>query len=179
MDKSQLIETLKNNNVVVMPTDTVYGLACSALLPVAVIKMYKIKQRENKPGTILVANISQLVSLGFNQSQVEQAQKYWPGPVSVVLTAPDSLEYLHMGKKSLAVRIPEPKWLIDLLEKTGPLATTSANLPGEPTITDINQAKDLFGTNVDSYIDGGEISGTKPSKIIKILQNGSTETIRP
>lgn len=171
------ISILLSDNVVVMPTDTVYGLACSALSPLAVKRMYEIKKREKKPGTIIAANKQQLLDLGFEKSDIDRALQFWPGPVSVVLSAGDKLNYLHMGLNSLAVRIPEPEWLQDILIDTGPLATTSANFPGEPTITSIDEARRLFGDLV-GYIDGGVISNSQPSSIIRLLPNGDIEKLR-
>jgi len=137
---------LSAGKVVAITTDTVYGLACSAKNADAVKRMYRLKQREGKPGTIIAASIKQLFDLGFDSKEVNYANNlFWPAPVSVILDAPDKLEYLHMGKKSLAVRIPEPQWLCNLLEIIGPLATTSANLPGEPTASTTAEAKLILG----------------------------------
>lgn len=174
-----LAEALKSDGVVVMPTDTVYGLSCSAKSPEAVKHMYETKQRDGKPGTIIAANIEQFADMGFDQVELETASQFWPGPVSVILSAGDNLEYLHMGKESLAVRIPEPQWLRDLLVATGPLATTSANLPGEPTAKTIDEAKIIFGDKIDFYLDNGASKEAKPSKIVRIAENGEIEVLRP
>jgi L-threonylcarbamoyladenylate synthase len=175
----RIVKNLITGNIVIMPTDTVYGLVSLAGNPDAVRKMYEIKQRDGKPGTIIAGSVDQLIEMGFDKQQIMNARQFWPGPVSVILDAPESLDYLHMGKKSLAVRIPALDWLQEVLEVTGPLATTSANLPGEPTVTNINQAKKIFGDKVDLYVDGGEISGVKPSKIVKITDDGQIEILRP
>ena len=177
-DFTELADTLLNGGVVVMPTDTVYGLVCLAGNPEAVKKMYEVKQRDGKPGTIIAGSVEQLVDMGFNQTEIATAGQFWPGPVSVILEAPESLDYLHMGKKSLAVRIPSLDWLQELLETTGPLATTSANLPGEPTVTNIEQAQRVFGEKIDFYLDGAVIINSKPSKIVRILQSGEVDIIR-
>lgn len=171
-------ETIRQGNIVVLPTDTVYGLACSVLHPQTVKDMYKLKKRDGKPGTVIAADTEQLISLGFAAEDIAHAQNYWPGPVSVVLHAPDSLAYLHMGLQSLAVRIPADKQLRKLLTKSGPLATTSANFAGEPTVTSVQQAKELFGKKIPFYIDGGDLSGRPPSQIIRILKDGSVERLR-
>src|SRR6056297_2398867 len=101
-----------------MPTDTVYGLVASAQSPAAVKRLYEVKGREEgKPGTLIAASVEQLAELGFDKSDLEKANAYWPGPVSIVLPAPDSLAYLHMGLESLAVRIPGKPDLIELLKR--------------------------------------------------------------
>ena len=177
MNIEQFKTVLLKYSVVVMPTDTVYGLACSALSPKAVKRMYEIKKREKKPGTIIAANMQQLIDMGFDESAITSAQQFWPGPVSVVLPAGDNLTYLHMGLESLAVRIPEPEWLREALSECGPLATTSANYPGEPTVTSVDEAQRIFGDLV-GYVDGGIIAKTQPSSIIRLLPNGDIEKIR-
>ena len=179
IETSKIAELLNEGKILVMPTDTVYGLACSVDDPGAMKKMYEIKQRDGKPGTIIAGSIEQLAKMGFKVQQINQAAQFWPGPVSVILDAPESLEYLHMGMRSLAVRIPALAWLGELLELTGPIATTSANLAGEPTVTNIEQAKLIFGDKVDLFIDGGEISGVKPSKIVRIARDDNIEVLRP
>jgi L-threonylcarbamoyladenylate synthase len=73
--------------------------------------------------------------------------------------------------RSLAVRIPDKPELIELLEKTGPLATTSANDPGEPTAVNVDDAKQYFGDAVDFYEDGGDMSGNAPSTVVRIVDD--------
>ena len=175
---SNLVEVLRADGVVVMPTDTVYGIVGSVNSHETVEKIFDIKKRINNLGTILFANKQQLSDFGFDENLLEKAMKYWPGPVSVVLPAPADKKYLAKDWDSLAVRIPEPEWLNTLLLKTGPLVTTSANLPDEPTVTDIDQAKKVFGDKVDFYLDGGTVSDAKPSKIVKIADDGIIETLR-
>lgn len=177
-DFTELVDALLNGGVVVMPTDTVYGLVCSALNLSAVKRMYEIKQRSGKPGTIIAGSLQQLLNMRFNNTEINTASQFWPGTVSVILRASDNLDYLHMGKESLAVRIPDIEWLRALLIQAGPLATTSANLPGEPTVTSAEQARNIFDDKVELYIDGGKITNGKPSKIVRILPSGETETIR-
>ena len=178
VDKNLLAETTTDGKVAVLPTDTVYGLVCSALQPEVVKRMYEIKRRAGKPGTIIAANAEQLISMGFDKEEVARAEKFWPDAVSVILEAGPELAYLHMGLESLAVRIPKPEWLREILEQTGPLATTSCNLPGEPTVTTIDQAKALFSSQVDLYVDGGDLSGNAPSKIIQLLERDNFKQIR-
>jgi tRNA threonylcarbamoyl adenosine modification protein (Sua5/YciO/YrdC/YwlC family) len=173
-----IVTTLKLGRVIILPTDTVYGLACSALDEDAVKQLYEVKGRVGKPGTIIAANIQQLLAMGFDTDEVATASNYWPGSVSVILSAPPRLAYLHMGLESLAVRLPEPKLLQELLARTGPLATTSANLPGQPTVSTVSEAKELFGDKVSLYIDGGDLSNAKASQILRFGDNGVVEQLR-
>jgi L-threonylcarbamoyladenylate synthase len=165
---------LTRGGAICMATDTVYGLVCLASSPEAVKRLYEVKGREGKPGTIIAASVAQLVGLGFDADDLAKAQIHWPGPISIVLPAPEKLLYLHMGLESLAVRIPADIELRSLLEQTGPLATTSANRPGEPVVTNIESAKAIFGDKVALYINGGEINNP-PSTILELTINGFTK----
>jgi L-threonylcarbamoyladenylate synthase len=78
---------------------------------------------------------------------------------------------LHRGKMSLAVRIPANEAIHALLERTGPLLTSSANHPGEPPANTIAEAKQYFGDRVDFYIDGGDLSANQPSTIVRIVDD--------
>ena len=145
-------KTILNGGVGVLPTDTLYGLVAKANNADAVSRLYKLKDRENKPGTVIAQNIDQLVELGLKRRYLQAVNKYWPGSVSVVIPTGPNLPYLHQGKFSLAVRIPNDPNLTKLLSVTGPLLTTSANAPGKPPATNIDEAKQYFGNKVDFWI---------------------------
>jgi tRNA threonylcarbamoyl adenosine modification protein (Sua5/YciO/YrdC/YwlC family) len=169
----------KPGAVGVIPTDTVYGLAARAADPNAVERLYELKKREAKPGTLIAANIGQLEALGLKHRYLKAVEEFWPGAVSVVIPAANpELKYLHRGKMSLAVRLPDDAKLQKLLEQTGPLLTTSANQPGEPTATTIKQTKAIFGGQVDFYEDGGDLSNRQPSTVIRIIDD-VIEVLRP
>lgn len=174
-----VISKLKQEGAIaVIPTDTVYGVVARAEDKTAVTRLYELKRRENKPGTLIAANIEQLEALGLKRRYMTAVEQYWPGAVSVIIPCADpNLEYLHKGKMSLAVRIPADKELIALLQQTGPLISSSANDPGEPTATNIDEAKKYFGDEVDFYADGGELSNHQPSTIIRIVDD-AVEVIR-
>lgn len=173
----KLVEMLKNGAVGVLPTDTIYGLACSAHMSESVQRLYKLKQRENKPGTLIAANIDQLVELGIPKRYLTAVEQYWPNPISVVVPSVPSLAYLDMGKMSLAVRIPADEHIANLLQKTGPLQTSSANLTGEKTAVNLSEAKAYFGDEVDFYVDGGDLSNRKGSTVIRVIDD-AVEVIR-
>jgi L-threonylcarbamoyladenylate synthase len=156
----------------VIPTDTVYGLVARAADQAAVNRLYKLKDRENKPGTLVAANIGQLEELGLKHRYLKAVEEFWPGAVSVIIPVSDpGLSYLHQGKMSLAVRIPKDTRLQELLKETGPLLTSSANAPGKPTANTIEQAQQYFGDKVDFYENGGDLSDRKPSTVIRILDD--------
>lgn len=162
----------------VIPTDTVYGIVARAADKVAVDRLYKLKNRDKKPGTIIASSIEQVVELGLKRRYLTAVEQFWPGPISIIIPCADpELSYLHQGVMSLAVRIPSDTVLRELLKKTGPLLTSSANQPGEPTATTIKQARATFGTAVDYYINGGDLSGNKASTIIRVVDD-AIEVIR-
>ncbi len=177
-DASDLLQ--KPASVGVIPTDTVYGVVARAVDQAAVARLYQLKDREGgKPGTIIAASLDQLAELGLKRRYLTAVSQFWPGAVSVIIPAADpSLAYLHQGKQALAVRIPDHPELQQLLGRTGPLLTSSANQPGEPTAVTIQQAKDCFGSEVDFYIDGGDLSQHQPSTIIRIVDD-AIEVLRP
>lgn len=168
---------LTSGAVGVIPTDTVYGLVARATDKPAVARLYKLKDRENKPGTLIAASIDQLLELGIKRRYLTAVEQFWPGAVSVIIPLGPDLAHLHQGKGSLAIRIPNAPELITLLQQTGPLQTTSANLPGEPPANVVSEAEDYFGDKVDFYVDGGDLSGNKPSTIIRVIDD-AVEVIR-
>jgi tRNA threonylcarbamoyl adenosine modification protein (Sua5/YciO/YrdC/YwlC family) len=171
LDDPALAALLRNGAVGVMPTDTVYGLVCRASDHQAVARLYELKQRENKPGPIIAAKLQQLIDLGIRARYLKAVEQYWPNPLSVVIPCSEELSYLHQGKLSLAVRIPASQPVRGLLAQTGALLTSSANMPGEPTATNISEAEAYFGDRVDFYVDGGDIVNPVPSTVIRILDD--------
>lgn len=161
----------------VIPTDTVYGVVVRAADEQAAERLYRLKHRDGKPGTIIAANIEQLEQLGLKHRYLKAVEQFWPGAVSVVVPCGPELSYLHQGKFSLAVRIPDNSELLKLLQQTGPLLTSSANQPGEPVSTTVEQAKVYFADSVDFYVDGGDLAANLPSTIIRIIDD-AIEVIR-
>lgn len=165
-------ELCKTGAVGVIPTDTVYGLVARAADQEAVERLYQLKNREDKPGTLIAANLEQLEELGLKHRYLKAVEQYWPGAISVIIPCGDpALKYLHCGKMSLAVRIPDQPELLQLLTKTGPLLTSSANHPGEAPANTFEEAQAYFANQVDFYVDGGDLSDRQPSTIIRIVDD--------
>lgn len=176
-----LIKVLREDGVVVMPTDTLYGIIGRALSQITVERIYKLRKRNpEKPCIILIGELDKLqkFSITLSEKQKSALKKYWPGPVSIVLDClDDSLSYLHRGTKTLAFRLPSPQSLRDLLIKVGPLIAPSANLQARPPSKNISEAKEYFGNLVDLYLDAGKLAG-KASKVIRLRKNGSATVLR-
>ncbi|GAC1499509.1 MAG: L-threonylcarbamoyladenylate synthase [Candidatus Saccharimonadales bacterium] len=172
-------QLLQAGVVAVIPTDTVYGVVARASDQVAVKRLYELKNRASKPGTIIAASIEQLEQLGLKHRYLKAVEQFWPGKVSIVIpTSNPELAYLYQDKHSLAVRVTADRKLLDILTITGPLLTSSANQPGQPPAENISQAKAYFGNEVDFYIDGGDLSGHAPSTIISIVDD-AIQVLRP
>lgn len=170
-------EKLQQSGVVgVLPTDTVYGLVARAADKDAVNRLYKLKSRAQKPGTVIAASIDQLVDLGIPRRYLVPLASYWPNPISIVVPTAPSLAYLDLGKFSLAVRIPAGDALQKLLARTGPLLTSSANHGREVPAKNIRDAEKYFGERVDFYVDGGEID--KPASTIMRVVDDAVEVLR-
>jgi len=178
---SDAVSALKKGQVGIMPTDTVYGIVARALDELAVTRLYAAKGREGKPGTVIAASVQQLRDLGIAQADLEMVAKWWPNPLSAVLPL-STREYLHQGLNSLAMRVVADSTIREVLEQTGPLLTSSANLPGHPEATTIDEAYEYLHDTVDFYVDGGVIAGRLPSTIIRptargieVLRHGTIE----
>lgn len=171
--REETVSILLRGGIGIMPTDTVYGLVARAEDRIAVTRMYELKSRERKPGTLIAADINQLIALGVKQSDIEKVSKWWPNPLSAVLDMSGN-EYLHQGVGDIAMRVVKGPVIKAFLEKTGPLITSSANLPGQPESKDTTQAYNYFGDSVDFYVDGGVIANTVPSTIIRPDIHGIT-----
>lgn len=172
------VQILHRSGVGIMPTDTIYGLVAKASDKKAVERLYKLKYRENKTGTIIAANIDQLIELGVSEEYIKKIENLWPGPLSVILPYDTDLPYLAKGNDYPAVRVTAIKDLKQILLQTGPLLTTSANQPGEPGSTTIKMAQQYFGNKVDFYVDGGDLSDRLPSTIVSIDATGKVKIVR-
>lgn len=176
LNDSKLTDILTKGGVVVLPTDTVYGLACVANDEGAVGRLYGLKNRDTKPGTVIAADIQQLVALGIKARYLKPVAHYWPNAISIVIPSFD-LKYIHLGVGSIAVRIPKHDGLNRLLTATGPLLTTSANQPGQPEAATLYEAAQYFGDSVDAYVEGGDLSGRAASTVIRIVDD-AVEVLR-
>jgi L-threonylcarbamoyladenylate synthase len=181
MNKQSPTNILIHDGVVVLPTDTLYGVCASALSKKAVERIYAIKGRdENKPFIILIDTIDQLKRFGIKLTKEQKTflEHLWPNPVTVILPiASKKFAYLHRKTEALAFRIPKSPKLREFLKKTGPLVAPSANPQGEKPAETIREAKAYFGNTVNFYIAGGRKVGT-PSTIIKLSHTGSYEIVR-
>jgi L-threonylcarbamoyladenylate synthase len=177
LQQKQVINFIKKGSIGIIPTDTVYGLVCSASNQAAVEKLYRLKERDEKPGTIIAASVDQLIKLGIKPRYLKAVESFWPNPLSVIIPLDESLSYLHLGLQAQPFRVVADKDVSKLLRITGPLLTSSANKPGLVPVFTIDQAEAYFGEKVDFYVDGGNLKDRKASTIIRIVDD-AIEIIR-
>jgi L-threonylcarbamoyladenylate synthase len=172
IDYSPAIKVLKNSQVAIIPTDTIYGIVAQAYDKSAVERVYQIKNRSlDKPCIILIPDLDTTEKLGVNADWLTKTLDYWPGPNSLILpTFRKDIKHLDKGTGTLALRLPANKGLIELLKVTGPLVAPSANPEGSEPAKNITEAKAYFSDKVNIYIDGGTIVNN-PSKLI-VLTTG-------
>jgi L-threonylcarbamoyladenylate synthase len=161
-----------SGELVVLPTDTVYGVGADAFSPAAVTRLLAAKGRgRDMPPPVLVGSTraaSALVEdLGpWGQQLIDE---FWPGGLTIVCRAQRTLNWdLGETKGTVAVRMPEDPVTLDLLKETGPMAVTSANLTGQPAATTAEQAREQFGDAVAIYLDGGPSAGGLASTIVDL-----------
>lgn len=169
-------EALRKGELVVMPSDTIYGIFADARNKRAVEKLYAVRKRNPAKPVLILAGRKADASVFFKKKPSKQEERIlstvWPGPVTVVLGNPEPrYRYLHRGSGGLAVRIPASPTLRAFLRKTGPLAAPSANREGEVPAEEITDAIRTFGEAVAVYGDGGKRK-SKPSTIIRITDAG-------
>jgi tRNA threonylcarbamoyl adenosine modification protein (Sua5/YciO/YrdC/YwlC family) len=167
----ELIALLKNGAVGVIPTDTVYGIVCKAADESSVARLYETKHRENKPGTLIAANIKQFADLGIDEHYLKAIEHFWPNAVSVRIPYSPVNYLVDIPTGTVAVRIPNDSALLQLMEQTGALQTSSANIAGEPVATTLAEAQDYFRDTIDFYVDGGDLSNRAASTIVQIIDN--------
>jgi tRNA threonylcarbamoyl adenosine modification protein (Sua5/YciO/YrdC/YwlC family) len=145
--------------LVVIPTDTVYGVAADAFSPTAVARLLEAKGRERtSPPPVLIPGIPTLDALASDVPEPVRrlVAEFWPGGLTVILRAQPSLQWdLGDTRGTVALRMPSNPIALELLSETGPLAVSSANRSGEPSATTAADAAGMLGDAVTVYLDGG------------------------
>jgi L-threonylcarbamoyladenylate synthase len=158
--------------LVVLPTDTVYGVGADAFSPAAVSRLLAAKGRGREmPPPVLVGSVRAASALvedlgSWGQQLIDE---FWPGGLTIVCRAQRTLNWdLGDTKGTVAVRMPEDPVALALLKETGPMAVTSANLTGQPAATTAQQAREQLGDSVAVYLDGGPSAGGQASTMVDL-----------
>jgi len=182
MDISEAIAALRHGNLVVYPTDTLYGLAADIFNEDAVRKVFDIKKRPlDTPLPVAVSTVDEMETVAVvNDNARRLAERFLPGPLTLILQKRSCVPAVVTGgRDNIAVRIPNHTTALALLSQYGPLTATSANVHGTETSPIIKEIKMQFNTNdIAVYIDAGRLDGL-PSTIVdvttecpKILREG-------
>jgi len=171
-------EILKSGGVIAFPTETVFGIGALLTKRQAIRRIFSLKNRPlNKPLQVLVANLEQAKKLGkFNKKALDLAEVSWPGPLTIVVYKKRIVPKLVTGGgKTVGLRIPDHKTILELLKKCGPIAATSANISDEkPALTATAVKKALPGID---YIIPGRVKTGKASKVVNATKGFIT--LRP
>jgi L-threonylcarbamoyladenylate synthase len=158
--------------LVVLPTDTVYGIGCDAFSPAGVKALLAAKGRgRQSPPPVLIPNLNTLAALAeyVPAAATKLAEAFWPGALTIILRSQPSLSWdLGDTNGTVAVRMPDHKIALALLEETGPMAVSSANLTGQPAATAAQAAYDYLGESVQVYLDGGPSPKGESSTILDL-----------
>ena len=179
MDTQLLVNAINNNKIVIIPSESCYGISCLAASLSAVAKIHQIKEEsQDKPLTLLVSDISQIEPIGeLNHNAIKLSNTFHPGPISIIIEL-KSDNYSYLSPDGIAFRIPGDEFTRNLITMLGqPIVTTSANIHGDAPIYNQNDL-DVFKSKVDYIYESGDLdSNILPSTIYdsrsnKILREG-------
>jgi L-threonylcarbamoyladenylate synthase len=166
---ARALAVLNQGGLIAFPTDTVYGVAALTSDVEAIQKLFEVKRRETgKAIAILIGNLDQLqlVTSSFNPSANRLAERFWPGPLTLVVSRHPSLPDILSPLPTIGVRMPDHAVAIELLNITGPLATTSANISGAANSNNAEEVMANLGGSIDLILDGGITPGGVPSTVV-------------
>ena len=183
------VTAVRAGELIVLPTDTVYGIGADAFIPSSVTTMLAAKGRgRNMPPPVLVGTARAAAALvddlgTFGQDFIDE---FWPGALTLVFRASPTLLWdLGDTKGTVALRMPLHSVALDVLKQTGPLAVSSANRHGQPAAVSADEAQQQLGETVSVYLDGGPCADTVPSTILdltgtipKVLRTGAISVDR-
>ena len=175
-DLTAALTALKRGEVIVFPTETLYGLGADALNFTAVEKVFQLKGRDaDNPFPVLVADRTMLNSLVAEITPLAELliTRFWPGPLTLVLPArPDIPQPLVNRQGGIGVRLSSQPIATELVRLLGrPLTATSANLSGQPGAHTVAEAKIYFAEKISVYLDGGELQSSTGSTVAAIDKN--------
>jgi len=167
------VEALREGEVVAFPTETVYGLGADAQNPAAVRRVFELKGRPaTHPLIVHIDHPRQLERWALSVPPAAQAlaERFWPGPLTLLMSPQATLAWDLPSDAPLAVRMPLHPVALALLDRSGPLAVTSANQPGLPAPADVDDALDQLGEDVSLALDAGDLSlgPALPSTVVDV-----------
>lgn len=190
-DKIKIItDILKQDGVIIYPTDTFYGLGANCFSEKAVWRIYRHKKREpTRALSVVISDSGMAEKIAADIPSIFEriSDEFWPGPLTLILKASNRLPRDLVGKtRTIGVRLPALYWLRKLVKKAGfPVAATSANISGGEETNDPENVIKTFQGKVDLIVDGGKTKGILPSTVLdlttvkpKILREGAVPISR-
>lgn len=178
----EIVKVIRQGNLAIIPTDTVYGIIADATNEFAIKKVFEAKKRENKPLIIYVNNIKMLKKYVKNITKLHYKliDKYWPGSLTILFEKNNLIsDTITCNNKYIGIRIPDNKFILNILKMINrPLITTSANLSGERTINRVEDLNDTLKHKITYIFDAGFIDNLPSTVVlpvgnkIKILRSG-------
>ncbi|MFC4053288.1 L-threonylcarbamoyladenylate synthase [Actinomadura syzygii] len=169
---AEAFSAVRRSELIVLPTDTVYGVGVDAFVAPAVEKLLEAKGRGREmPPPVLVGSVRAATALvedlgTYGQDLIDE---FWPGALTLVCRSNPNLVWdLGDTKGTVALRMPMHELAVELLKETGPLAVSSANLSGRPAARDAAEAEKMLGDAVSVYLDAGVSGNTEPSTIVDL-----------
>ena len=176
----EIIEALRAGELVVYPTETVYGLGANALDEGAVKKVYMVKKRPfDMPLSVAVRDLDMLEQIAIlDDRERKLVKRFMPGPLTLLVTKrPVIPDILTSASMEVGVRIPDQPFALKLIERFGPITSTSANIHSRPNPLSTDDVMQELGDSVRYYLDCGVPKLGRPSTIVQ-LNNGGLEVIR-
>lgn len=175
-------QTLKNGGIVVFPTETVYGIGANIWDEVAVKRLYEVKQRPfSKPISLLVSSIDMINEVAKDITELEYAlmKEFFPGPFTIILKKKDIVPNIVTANlDTVGIRLPANEIALRLIKYAEiPIATTSSNISGKPSVTNLGDVMSEFEGKVDCFIDGGPSEIGVASTIVQVI-DGKVHILR-
>lgn len=182
----EIVEVIKNGGVVIMPTDTIYGIIADATNEKAIQKVYEMKKRnENKPMLMLVNGIKMLNQYVSSINDIENKliDELWPGALTIIFNKKNVSDLLTGGLDTVGIRYPDNELLINIMNELNvPLLSTSVNVSGDASATCIDNINESILNNVDYVYDVGECKGEASTIVavkdseLRVLREGSIKS---
>lgn len=168
------VDLVKSGGMIAFPTDTVYGIGVSAFQADSIERIYQVKGRSTlKAIPILLgdADTAEQITPPYTPMVKILTERFWPGPLTLVVPLLPSLPGNLSPLPTIGLRVPDHEFTRKLLQGTGPLAATSANLSGEPSALTAEEVQAQLGGKVDLILDGGRSPGEMASTVLDCTGN--------
>ncbi len=165
-------EDVAAGKLIVYPTETVYGIGADIYNETAVKNLYISKKRPfDMPLSVAVSDKAMLEKVAvLNENADKLIKAFLPGPLTIIIKKqPDVPDIVTSSSQKVGIRIPDNRFALELIRRTGPIVATSANLHSHPDAVDVNAAITDFGDSVDTYIDAGSCTIGQPSTIVWLM----------